>query len=174
MNEIGNNKQDSFFMSDFGKQELFNGFKKNNERQERNDDLEILKKSNILNDLKELRDTGYLKWSVIKGKNLPTTIKIRDGVNLQFLKPEDEKDIDYEPARIYVSEEKNNVFVSILFDDSKELQSDGTFLIKCSETKFGIRDGKLCSLGFGASYKPLNGDSDFWKAIEKPDHKIIN
>jgi len=177
MNESGNDNQDGFFIRDFGKQEYFNGFKKNDEKQEKNDnlDLEILKKSGIVGLLEELRDSGEIRWSDKKSGSLPTIRDPNGNLESTFVEPDGEKEVDYEPARIYMSTDKNNVFVSFLFNGSKEINDNGTYSIKCSESRFGIRDRKLCSIGFGTSAKPLNNNiiDGIVDAIVKPNFKGI-
>ena len=175
MNE-NNPDNKGFFIRDDGETTLVNGFKTTEPKQEKKSlDSEILEKSEIIDFLKELRDGGQIRWSDKKGGSLPT---IRDpGGNLEstFLKPEEEKEVDYEPARIYISTDPNRPFISFLFDGSKELQSNGSWLIKCSEARFGVKDRKVCVLGFGTTYRPIGNDivGGIVDAVTKPNFKGI-
>ena len=176
MNESGNDNQDGFLMSNFGEQEYFNGFKKNGEKQERKDnlDLEILEKSGVIDLLKELRDSGEIRWSDKKSGGLPTIRDLNGSLESILIEPKEEK-VNYEPAGIYLSKKKDNVFVSFLFNSSKEINNDGTYSIKCSEARFGIKDRKLCSIGFGTSTKPIGNNivDGIINEIIKPSFKGI-
>lgn len=169
-------KNEGFFIRDYGETTLVNGFKTNEPKPERkNDDLEILERSEIMDFLKELRNDGQIRWSDKKGGSLPT---IRDpGGNLEsvFIKPKEEKEVDYEPARIYISTNPNRPFISFLFDGSKEQQRDGSWLIKCSEARFGVKDRKVCAFGFGTTYRSIGNDivGGIVDAVVNPNFKGI-
>ncbi|MFA5750545.1 MAG: hypothetical protein WC895_05015 [Candidatus Shapirobacteria bacterium] len=151
----------------------------------RNDSLEKLKDSGIIEYLEILRDSGQVRWSNTKAGRLPENRDPRGILRSTFLKPKTENpDIDYEPARIYLSDKENKTaFVSILFNGSKEEKRGSTVpgnVIKCSEARFGIVKGELSVLGFGTEFKPMRtNDKDFFEyeivnAIKDPNFKNIS
>lgn len=169
---------DSYKWPDGGRKNGFDTTRPKEEK-EKNDDLEILERSEIMDFLKELRDGGTIKWSDEKVGSLPTIINPGKKLEASFLEPKEKNKLDYEPARIYIGTDENNPFISILFNGSKELQSDGSWLIRCSEARFGVKDRKLCSFGFGTSYKLLESNaiggtdiiSGIFNAIVTPSFK---